>query len=460
MANISLGNTLTTGLVLTGDVTGNLVFTSTGGYIDASSVTGAIVVPVGNTAQRPATVANGALRYSTTTSSFEGYAAGAWGAIGGSSGGGTTWANVQTANLTAVSGNAYPINTTTAAIYATLPASPSAGNTVLFVDYAGTFGINNFTILRNGSNISGTTSNVTVTTNGASVSLVYIDATKGWIPYNGFSVSPIGTYSVQSVIVAGGGGGGGAIFMTTQGGGGGAGGLVYTSSTTVTPGASYTITVGGGGAGGVGVTYGSNGTNSSGLTITAIGGGVGGAYGGSSGVSGGSGGGGGTPSGSGGSATSGQGYAGGTGTAYASNASAAGGGGGGAAGIGSPGSGGTGGTGGTGSAYTISGASVYYAGGGGGGGYNSAGPGGSGGGGSGAVGGGGANGSSGSTNTGGGGGGAVGNNSAPGNNNGGGGGSGIVILSYLGPQRGTGGTVSSSGGSTIHTFTSSGTYTA
>ena len=85
MANISLGNTITTGLVLTGDVTGNLVFTSTGGYIDASAVTGAIVVPVGNTAQRPATVANGALRYSTTTSSFEGYAAGAWGAIGGSS---------------------------------------------------------------------------------------------------------------------------------------------------------------------------------------------------------------------------------------------------------------------------------------------------------------------------------------------------------------------------------------
>jgi hypothetical protein len=40
------------------------------------------------------------------------------------------------------------------------------------------------------------------------------------------------------------------------------------------------------------------------------------------------------------------------------------------------------------------------------------------------------------------------------------GGSGIVIISYVGPQRGTGGTVTSSGGSTIHTFTTSGTYTA
>jgi hypothetical protein len=35
-----------------------------------------------------------------------------------------------------------------------------------------------------------------------------------------------------------------------------------------------------------------------------------------------------------------------------------------------------------------------------------------------------------------------------------------VILSYSGSQRGSGGTVSSSGGNTIHTFTSGGTYTA
>ena len=40
------------------------------------------------------------------------------------------------------------------------------------------------------------------------------------------------------------------------------------------------------------------------------------------------------------------------------------------------------------------------------------------------------------------------------------GGSGIVIIRYAGSQRGTGGTVTSSGGYTIHTFTSSGTYTA
>jgi hypothetical protein len=36
----------------------------------------------------------------------------------------------------------------------------------------------------------------------------------------------------------------------------------------------------------------------------------------------------------------------------------------------------------------------------------------------------------------------------------------LVVIRYLGSQRGTGGTVTSSGGYTIHTFTSSSTYTA
>jgi hypothetical protein len=43
---------------------------------------------------------------------------------------------------------------------------------------------------------------------------------------------------------------------------------------------------------------------------------------------------------------------------------------------------------------------------------------------------------------------------------GGSGGSGIVIISYSGAQKGTGGTITSSGGNTIHTFTTSGTFTA
>jgi PKD repeat protein len=35
----------------------------------------------------------------------------------------------------------------------------------------------------------------------------------------------------------------------------------------------------------------------------------------------------------------------------------------------------------------------------------------------------------------------------------------VVIIAYAGAQRGSGGTVTTSGGNTIHTFTASGTYT-
>jgi hypothetical protein len=39
------------------------------------------------------------------------------------------------------------------------------------------------------------------------------------------------------------------------------------------------------------------------------------------------------------------------------------------------------------------------------------------------------------------------------------GGSGVVIIRYTGAQRGTGGTVSPVGSDTVHTFTSTGTFT-
>ena len=64
----------------------------------------------------------------------------------------------------------------------------------------------------------------------------------------------------------------------------------------------------------------------------------------------------------------------------------------------------------------------------------------------------------GDTNTGGGGGGGgLADGGVRGN--GGNGGSGIVIISYAGPQKWTGGTYSSSGGNSIHTYTGEGTFT-
>lgn len=256
--------------------------------------------------------------------------------------------------------------------------------------------------------------------------------------FNGTIWQPItGAYSVNYLIVAGGGAG--------RSGGGGAGGLLANVAS-VQPGTAYTITVGAGGSG-------ANGTNSTALGFTAIGGGKGNL--GADGSSGGSGGGGanGEPAKSGGSGTSGQGYAGGNG--FGVNISGVGdGGGGGASAAGENGQNTRGGNGGSGATSTITGSSVTYAGGGGGGSDNIGGSGGSGGGGRGS---GNASGDAtpGTANTGGGGGGGAGRE----------GGSGVIILSYpSASQRGTGGTVTTytSGGITywVHTFTTSGTYTA
>ena len=360
------------------------------------------------------------------------------------------WQSVQTASFTAVAGRAYPVNTTSAAITVTLPASPSAGNIVQLTDYAGTWATNNVTVAPNGSKINGGTAVFPATSARESLALVYIDATQGWLVYAGVNAINPGGYSASYLFSAGGGGGtdnGGG------GGGGGAGGLV-TGTITLSSGSTYTVTVGAGGAGGIVFAPGASGSNSSvtGLT-TAIGGG----YGASTttslvGGSGGSGGGGSYALAA-GSGTSGQGNAGGAGSASAPNYG--GGGGGGASAVGSNGTSSVGGNGGAGIASSITGSSVSYSGGGGGGAAGgTAGTGGAGGGGNGST----AKGSNATANTGGGGGGG-------GNGNGGGnGGSGIAILSvpsafYTGTTTGSP-TVTTSGANTIIKFTASGSYTA
>jgi hypothetical protein len=264
--------------------------------------------------------------------------------------------------------------------------------------------------------------------------------------------------AVEVLVVAGGGGGGGG----DVGSGGGAGGLIYNSNFAVTPGTQLTVTIGDGGAGSP--TYnidGSNGSPSVFGSLEAIGGGGGASWGSGTGQDGGSGGGG-VGGSAGGLGTAGQGFAGGTGLSGPDYPQ---GGGGGAGGVGQTptiqtkaGDGGIG-------LYFSQFASVggypagWFAGGGGGGqeagtsGSNAI-PG------NGGLGGGGNGGrqvdaiiaTAGSPNTGGGGGGTD-----PGT--GGAGGSGIIIVRYPGPQKAIGGTVTSVGGDTIHTFTTSGNFT-
>ena len=89
--------------------------------------------------------------------------------------------SIKTTGFTAVSGEGYFCNTTGGAFTLTLPASPSAGDIVAFKDYANTFDTANLTIGRNGSNIGGQALDSVIATEGIAVTLVYADATKGWL---------------------------------------------------------------------------------------------------------------------------------------------------------------------------------------------------------------------------------------------------------------------------------------
>jgi hypothetical protein len=87
----------------------------------------------------------------------------------------------KTATFTAVNGEGYFCNTSGGAFTVNLPAG-SAGAIVSIADYAGTFQTNNLTIAANGSEkIGGSTIDVTLNTEGQSVTLVYVDSTQGWV---------------------------------------------------------------------------------------------------------------------------------------------------------------------------------------------------------------------------------------------------------------------------------------
>jgi hypothetical protein len=141
---------------------------------------------------------------------------------------GIAWQSVQTTGFTASAGNAYPCNTTSTGFTVTLPATPSAGDQVQIVDYAGTFDTNALVIDPNGEDIEGNASDLQLEGERSGVILTYIDSTQGWIATSGINegtdaLSP-GPYSVDFLVVAGGG-----ATSLNRSGGGGAGG--YRTST-------------------------------------------------------------------------------------------------------------------------------------------------------------------------------------------------------------------------------------
>ena len=96
-------------------------------------------------------------------------------------GGGLNWV-ARTSNYTAVAGDGILADTdTVGAFTVTLPANPNDGDTVGIVDAKANFGTDNLTVDRNGSNIMGDASNLTLDANNTNFEVVYSGATLGWV---------------------------------------------------------------------------------------------------------------------------------------------------------------------------------------------------------------------------------------------------------------------------------------
>jgi len=90
-----------------------------------------------------------------------------------------------TATYTTVNGDQVLIDTSGSGISGpitiNLPASPAIGNEVTFIDSGNNLASNNLTVGRNGSNINGAASNLVVSANASAFTLVYVNATRGWV---------------------------------------------------------------------------------------------------------------------------------------------------------------------------------------------------------------------------------------------------------------------------------------
>ncbi len=172
----------------------------------------------------------------------------------------------KTSPFTAVSGDGFFVNTTGGAITVTLPSSPSAGDIISLKDYANTWDTNGVTLCRNSSKINGVCANAVLNTESQSVTLIYVDGTKGWqdiqdstsnvkgnafITATGGCISTCGDYKIHTfnassnfvvsasptpanaiveyLVVGGGGSGGSENGQSVAGGGGGAGGFRFAS---------------------------------------------------------------------------------------------------------------------------------------------------------------------------------------------------------------------------------------
>ena len=92
---------------------------------------------------------------------------------------GAVWES-KSSSFTAEARKNYFVDTTGGAVDVTLP-SGTIGDTIRFLDVAGTFDTNDLTILYGISKIQGASANLDVGTERACFGLVYYDATQGWL---------------------------------------------------------------------------------------------------------------------------------------------------------------------------------------------------------------------------------------------------------------------------------------
>lgn len=155
---------------------------------------------------------------------------------------GTEWVStIQTSNFTAEAAKGYFVNTTASTITINLPAGV-VGTEIVIQDYAGTFATNEVLLNASGSEkIQGSAIQGQITTNNATATLVYQDATKGWTSQDVTLVPQ--TTNVEYILIAGGASGG----QGSTRGGGGAGGLA-TGTQAFASSNSISITIGAGAA--------------------------------------------------------------------------------------------------------------------------------------------------------------------------------------------------------------------
>src|SRR5210317_1123197 len=129
------------------------------------------------------------------------------------SGGLINWQlTAKTSAFTAVSGEGYLVDTSSAAVTVTLPDTPSAGDEIIIVDYASNAGTNNITLDPGTLNLRGATDDLVLDNNNQTARLLYSGATKGWLVTSeagaGAAAAAVAALEVHYLVVAGGGSGG------------------------------------------------------------------------------------------------------------------------------------------------------------------------------------------------------------------------------------------------------------